>query len=181
MIIALSKATAEFPGVGWIRGDAAASEDLLEQINELRNRYDGVAAENASLKSQSDIALEGIADFESQFKVRFSYREWDTRQSTYVRKNGSTSFSWKEIFSAIGPSLIRPSAAGMISVCISRYARENRNTNVDIEVFESDQNTIKFQLVGYGLLKAYAAEAKGGGVEEFIVLTEKVRSNFWEL
>ena len=36
VIISLHKAMAEMPAVGWLRADAAASEDLLAQINQLR-------------------------------------------------------------------------------------------------------------------------------------------------
>jgi Domain of unknown function (DUF4062) len=36
VIIALSKSFSDAPGIGWIRGNAVASEDLLAQINQLR-------------------------------------------------------------------------------------------------------------------------------------------------
>src|ERR1700745_2066588 len=36
--LALVKAFADMPATGWIRGDAAASEELLVQINKLHNR-----------------------------------------------------------------------------------------------------------------------------------------------
>ena len=42
------------------------------------------------------------------------------------------------------------------------------------QIFKSDQDTIKIQLVGYGLINAFdASQAGGGGVTEFISLTDK--------
>jgi hypothetical protein len=52
VIVSLAKATNELPAVGWIRGDAAASEALLTQINSLRNENDNLKSELARVKQE---------------------------------------------------------------------------------------------------------------------------------
>jgi len=52
--IALAKALGEMPGKGWIRGDVAASEELLTQINNLRNLVDQLRSENATLTDRTN-------------------------------------------------------------------------------------------------------------------------------
>src|SRR5262245_11701710 len=58
--IALSKAFGEMPGIGWIRGNAVASDELLTQNNQLRNLLDKLRAENEELKERTKPRLTGI-------------------------------------------------------------------------------------------------------------------------
>ena len=160
------------PGIGWVRGNVAASTDLLEQINNIRTQHDLVISENERLKAAFIPDLEGIASFDSSFEVRYSwtdYRGREPRQGT-----SGLALTWRQIFAAVAPSLIRPSDPSIISTCVVRYIKENMGlSHLKVSIFDTDENTIKIQLVAYGLIKAYAAEAKGGGVGEFISITDK--------
>lgn len=174
VIISLSKAMSESPGIGWIRGDAAASEALYEQLNALQKRYDEASAEVKRLQALDVADTQGLADFDAPFNIRFSYSEYSSYSKAFETRRRTVALTWRQIFSAIGPYLIRPCGAGMIASCLVKYLKENSDVvPKDFTIYDSDENTIKFQLIAYGLVKAYAAEAKGGGVSEFIDLTER--------
>ena len=65
---------------------------------------------------------------------------------------------------------------------ITRYMKENAtlNRNLVIKIFQSDMDTIKIQLVGYGLINCYQAKSAAGGVREFASLTDKGRRQMIE-
>jgi hypothetical protein len=42
VIVSLTKAFADFPRIGWVRADTAASEDILGEINKFRNQIDAL-------------------------------------------------------------------------------------------------------------------------------------------
>jgi hypothetical protein len=66
VIISVHKAMSEFPAIGWMRADVAASEDFLSQINQLR-------LENDELRSKAVPVFEGeeqLADVQSNFIIR---------------------------------------------------------------------------------------------------------------
>jgi hypothetical protein len=170
VIIALTKAIGEMPGVGWIRGSAVASEELLAQINELRNENDSLRGAYASLEKEIKPQLAGIAGLNDEFNVRYSHYSSFARD----RRNSSVKMTWGEIFSAIGPQLVRPHSPQMISSWIVKYVAENKPVaDESMIVFDTDENTIKFHLIALGLIKSAAGNQVGGGVAEFISLTER--------
>jgi hypothetical protein len=175
IITSLAKAMNESPGVGWIRGNAAATEDLLQQITTLRARYDALSTEAQKLRAELIPRVENLADFGSTFNVRFSVSEYDRFTSKHKTHNTSYSVTWSEIFAAVGPFFIRPGVPTLIGSLIIGYLKENRHIDKDgtYNIFESDQNTIKMQLFAYGLTHLYSAEEKSGGVIEFMSLTDK--------
>jgi hypothetical protein len=58
VVTSLVSAFKEKPGVGWIRGDAAASQDLLAESNRLHGLVENLRAENAELKEMTKSRLE---------------------------------------------------------------------------------------------------------------------------
>ena len=50
-----------------------------------------------------------------------------------------------------------------------------------MQIFDSDENQIKIQLLALGLIKIEAAEATGGGVQEFASLTPRGHQQLLEL
>jgi Domain of unknown function (DUF4062) len=182
VVMALAKAFSDTPAVGWIRGDAAASEDLLSQINALRIQLDKLKDENATLQAQSQPQLDGIARLSDTFDVRYY---WEAFRSTGPNQKGSNTLTltWAEIFVAIGPALVRPTSPGIISVKLIHYMQENYGISFyKITIFQGDEDRIKIHLAALGLIDVYAAsEASGGGVAEFLSLTPFGRRQLLEL
>jgi hypothetical protein len=183
IIIALSKAFGETPATGWVRGNLPASEELLNQLNQLRNSLDAVRAENEELKLQSKPRVDDIASLSDMYTLRYKYNEWNSRLSKWVdHSDGRVALTWGEIFGAIGPMFMRPAAPGLISSTMMVYIRENKAHNqTSMMLFDSDEATIKLHLMALGLVESHAAEQKGGGVIEFISLTPQGRRRLVEL
>jgi hypothetical protein len=110
VIISLHKAMSEYPAVGWMRADVAASEDLLAQINQLR-------LENDELRSKATPEFEGVeqlADLESKIAIRYSFKEWNSRLSDFQTLYDVVSIDWKTLFVLAAPQFTEPRAGGII-------------------------------------------------------------------
>jgi hypothetical protein len=178
--IALAKAFGEMPGIGWIRGNAVASEDLLAQLNDLRNQLDQLRAKNYELEQRTKPRLDALAGLNERFRIRYVwYRDYpiDKYQDEVV-------LTWAHIFAACGPTLFRPISPEIIGSTIKKYLLENgqiTERRKHPELFESDLHQIKIQLVALGLIQVEAATAQGGGVSEFASLTPKGHQQLLEL
>ena len=168
IIISLSKSMGDTPGIGWVRGNMAAAEDILGQINEFRNQVDLLQVENAGLKDQLRPRVENIAPLHGTFEV--NYRYWDQeRRNKYT---GTLSVSWEDLFKSIGPSFYSPSNDTVIKHCVERVVRSAVGDLRTLSVSESDIDVIKIQMTAYGFLVIYSAQTVNGGLSEFIQLTE---------
>jgi hypothetical protein len=171
VIISLHKAISEYPAIGWMRANAAASEDLLSQINRLR-------LENEELRSKNTPEFDGadqLADFDSKFTIRYGFNEWNGR--TYDAKNGSFTIDWKSLFVLIAPQFTRPRTAIVLSDLVkglieSRYIPKGRQS---IELYSTDISTVDAQYHAYGLLSSEVAANAKGGASRFIELTPQGR------
>jgi Domain of unknown function (DUF4062) len=172
IIVTLAKAFSEFPGVGWVRGDAVASEELLSKINELRNANDRLKADNAELQRQNQANLDGIAGLDELFNVRCRFKVWDQVVWVDSPSGVNADLTWAEIFTAIGPAFMHPTVPDVISPEIVKYLEENKGIKrTSMTVFETDKNTIKLHLMALGLIKSEVGESKGGGILEFLSIT----------
>jgi hypothetical protein len=167
VIVSLAKATNEFPGVGWIRGDAVASEQLLTQINSLRNENDDLKTKIAHLTQDAPPSISDLADFDSSFPIRLT-----TYNPAGTDFKGSMDLTWREIFRAVAPSLVTPKWASSIPKSLESYINENKNSIKKVtSIFDTDEATIKMQLVAYGLIRVFTSERQGGGSGEAVELT----------
>jgi hypothetical protein len=177
VVVSLVAAFSQAPAVGWIRGDAAASETLLAQMNDLRLQVDQLRDENRQLKNALTPAVGNLADLDEPFTVRY-IRE----RGNYSDEKGTISITWDEIFRAVGPHVIRPRHPATIGVQLKHYLNETRALSVSkLSFLETDLNTIKVHLEALKLIRAYPANSVGGGVDEFIQLTDYGRARLLEI
>jgi hypothetical protein len=167
MMQAIVKAISTYPATGWIRGDTAASNEIMQQLVQLRSAYDELLSTYNDLISVESAQIEGLASLKDSFAIRYSYVRNGSRYSNVL------TVEWKETFKIIGPNLYSPSGPSVININLRRYIQE-RNTNMSyISVNEMDADTIKMHLATLGLIKIDTAVAKGGGVSEFVSMAEK--------
>ncbi|MCJ8509641.1 DUF4062 domain-containing protein [Rhizobium lemnae] len=69
IVLTLTHAIKRYPQPGWIRGDRAASADLLETLNNLRIENEGLKKREAP--SNPKIAKEGLLDLEGTLTIPF--------------------------------------------------------------------------------------------------------------
>jgi hypothetical protein len=154
----------------WIRGDTAASEDLLSQINKLRIETENLRKENSQLKSSLVPKIDDLATGSEIAPLRFSYTyRYSGRSET---RNRTIELTWDEIFIAIGGNIAVPRSTGLIGHYLSKYVYENKNYSEHMKLFETDFPIVKNQLAALGLIKAYIGNTvKDGGLHEFMQLT----------
>lgn len=150
------------PAVGWIRGDAVASEELLNQINILRleNERLKVGAKNSG--NTELLVMDGLATLDSSVTIEAEY--FDFGYSQNFRKEFT--ITWAEAFVATGPIMIDAASHGEIRVALnqfikSRFTLEN-SYNVDIQHVYLIQNQL--QALGFiNLVRASTGSKKSGG------------------
>lgn len=148
VIISLHKAISEYPAIGWMRASAAASEDLLAQINQLR-------LENDELRSKATVPFEGeaaLADPTSAFRIHYRYKEWDVR--AWKASQGTATVDWKTLFVLLAPQFTTP-RKNIVGSTFSAALKEKKlipSTRQELDIFSTDLETIQAQLHAYGFI-----------------------------
>jgi uncharacterized protein DUF4062 len=170
VIISLHKAMSDYPATGWMRADAAASEDLLAQINRLRVDNDELRSKAIQGLNQEEI--DKLADFGSISKIRYSYDQY--RKPNLVTLNDSVSITWKDLFVAVAPQFAAPKADGISASKLRNLFVENGlipSARGAAQLFQTDLNTVNVQLHAYGLVSSEEAGTAEGSIARFTRLT----------
>lgn len=180
VVKALAHAFANYPQIGWIRGNEAASQPILQQSNKLLQENADLKNKISSLEKASDPKLSNLADLEDKFLIRY---EWKLGYGSHAR-NGESSqlLTWKQIFIGIAGKL---GAAGRTTGVISSGVRVALKEYADRNNFYSlngmDDIRIRTQLVALGLVKIYMGKGVDGKAHEYVSLTDEGRQRFMEL
>ncbi|ONF95989.1 hypothetical protein SPHI_19160 [Sphingomonas jeddahensis] len=170
VVKSLVRAMADFPAVGWIRGDAAASEDILVQLNQVRGEKEALRIEVSKLKKAATPQVDNLAGFDESIKVNYKYTHHD-RFGSEIR-NGSAKLTWREVTQAVLPSFMQPRTRAFISSSLSTYLKEIKDASYSAKVFSTDVDIIASQLMALGLVSSHQANATQGGLTEFLTITE---------
>lgn len=160
VIVSLHKAISEYPAIGWMRASAAASEDLLSQINQLR-------LENEELRSRTVVSFddtEQLADPTSPFRIHYRYKEWDSFHRVWNNLQGTASVDWKNLFVLLAPQFVTP-RKNIVASLLGRTLKEKKfipPNREDPDIFSTDLDTIQAQLHAYGFISPEAGNAKEG-------------------
>jgi hypothetical protein len=168
IIIPLSKTIGDKPGIGWLRGNTVASEDILSQLNDSCTAVERLRLENDDLKSQMVPKVDNIATLNETFNIRYGDYDDDGRN----KRNGILDISWAEIFKIIGPSFFSPHQQGTIESSLKGEIRHRSGRSRSLGIFDGDVDTIKIQMAAYGFMTIYSGNSVQGGVSEYMQLTE---------
>lgn len=169
VIIALNRAFTEDPAVGWVRGNAVASEDILQQLNGLRLANEKLQEQNRDLISAQRPKLEGLAQGEEVISLRFNHREQS--RSGYTDRVKNFDFTWNEIFLLIATHLNLGRVSELIKSYFADYIKEGRGLTTHYSIFDHDLAVVKNQLVALNLIKVSVSKATDGKIYEFMNLT----------
>lgn len=168
------------PGIGWIRGSAAASVEILNELNELRKKHaeliekltDIETAESEKLSSNID-----LAPLDTAFNIRIHILS-DGRRTTYERE-----LTWKQIFSIIGSHILTEQLSRNINIYLSTYLVETNSWHGYTKVYiaAEDINTIKVQLSALDYVKLFQSNDRVGDKHEYITLTDRGRRVLFEI
>ena len=169
----------DFPQVGWIRGDNAASDTVLEQSNKALQENAELRAEISRLRKTEAPRFDDIADFDSLFEFRYQTRYHDSRGSVKYTDR-TASLTWKQIFLGVAGQLDTARTDFSIFNGIKEAMKNAGAAYTPASLDESDKIRIKVQLVALGLIKTQVSETTKGGVAEFLTLTNKGRVTFMD-
>jgi hypothetical protein len=161
----LAKTMSLYPAKGWIRGDAAASTDILNQLNDLRRENADLLKQISGLereKVNKSAMVQGIAGGSSAIAVYGTVTRNSNRRETWTKE-----LTWDQIFSLIGPLLLTPLNQGAVAFKLGERIVGSRGTP---QVNEVLTETIGIQLSVLGLVKVYSATT-----------TQNTHAVFWQL
>jgi hypothetical protein len=90
----------------YARPSAAASEDLLAQINRLRD-------ENDELRSRSVTPFDGVeelADPAAPFLIHYRYKQWSQPRQVWQDLQDTVAVDWKTLLVLLAPQFATPAA-----------------------------------------------------------------------
>jgi hypothetical protein len=172
---AIVKAIGMYPAAGWIRGDAAASAEVMQQLVHLRTAYDELIEKYNALLIENSKKLDGLASLGDTFVVRYVYTKNESQRSAELK------VTWGEILKIIGPKLYGPSAAALIRDYMAQYIFELDRKAYSISITGMDADQIKIHFAALGIMKIEAAMSNSGGMAEYVSLTEKGKSELVNL
>lgn len=180
VVKALVHAFNDHPQVGWIRGDALAATDIIEQSNRLLQENADLKAKIESIApAKVEPIISDLADFDDLYDVRYSYKV-SIRGSVSFRDT-SCALSWRQIFVGIASSL--GAAAKTISVVktgVALAVEEFADADAVYSLNSLDQSRILVQLEALGLIKTYMSKASDEKYYQYVGLTPEGRRRFVE-
>ncbi|MBB5665115.1 hypothetical protein GGE68_003329 [Rhizobium leguminosarum] len=170
---ALMHAFNQMPQVGWIRGDAAANDQVLEQSNKALQENTALRAELTMLKSVASPNYEGLADLDDTFTIRYRSRYRGARDLNYSYTDRSDSLTWRQIFLPLAAALGTAKTDAVILVAIKEAMKEANRLHSPYDMNDTDAARIKAQFVALALIKTQVSSLATGGYAEFLSLTKR--------
>lgn len=165
--LSLQKTIADYPAVGWIRGDMAATSDLLAQTNELRIQNEALREEAAQLQRKVSLPSTELAQGNERVMLHGLYH------TTYGTEKTKSSVTWDDIFATIGPAFYNSVADVYARSLVESRIRDRffpGRGRFDLNSFDID--TIAIQLSALGLIRIFTATSVKGGQELYWQLTD---------
>lgn len=170
VVKSLVRAIADYPAEGWVRGNTAASEDILSQINTVRAENDALRIKVQELSAQILPKFESLAEYDETIAINYRYTTYHRHERQSLQ--GHMNVSWRDLIRYICPEFMQPRPRSAISSALATYGREIKGFSYLLTFFSTDVDSIANQLIALGLLSSYQAKSTNGGVTEFLILTE---------
>ena len=162
------------PRTGWVRADKVGSEELLEEINNLRKDNQSLREKVAMLEKEVSVSVDiGNIAFDEDILLygTYSYKRYDR----YHEADWDYKTSWKNLFRLISPYLLRWYNEDAIQTQIATSILKEKEVGgfysekIDRELLQ----TIKVQFLALGLIRVTTLNTVSGGTGLFWSLTQK--------
>lgn len=176
--LSLSKTIKTYPAAGWVRGGAAASAEVLEEINELRKKNAELQASVSSMAPSPTLIVPNVAGLDVKYRL----------SGTYKMRYDGQSFEWAseltfgQMFALIGPHLIEHPSDSLVQIELGKailalQGKKTYSTTLEDQPFQ----TFKLQLQALGLIDLRYTSTTKGGMALFWSLTAKGNQSMLQL
>jgi hypothetical protein len=140
------------PGIGWIRGNVAASVEILTEINQLRKENESLLKKIENYESNKQEYLTDLAPLEATISLRF-IGEPISSSRMY---NFDAKLTWNVIFCLVGPAIADQRGRDIIETPIINYLRANGwlEDIFRVRMIQEDIDTVKYQLIAHGFIES---------------------------
>jgi hypothetical protein len=177
---ALVRAFADYPAIGWIRGDVAAASEAIQQANDLLLENQSLRDEISRIGTSTTPIIDGLANLEDTTFINFSYYKEGEGYQHGHQVDARVQVSWKDIFSAIAPSLKAPGASSTLRAALSRLLVDKSGINSDTEVKRADADIVEAHFIALGLLKSFNHQSEKGIATAALELSDGGRQKLIE-
>jgi hypothetical protein len=174
--LSLSKTIKSYPAVGWVRGNQVASENILQEINQLRKRNSELESNVRELSERYSSKIDGLADFSSIVTIHIEFDWWE--HAGALRRSGTleSTISWRELFALFAPYLLERPVDSIANSTLAKVLIERESQLYKFEsqrVDDQEFKTVSIQLKAYGLIDTRYSRSTNGDMALFWSLTEK--------
>lgn len=174
--LSLSKTIKTFPAVGWVRADTVGSGELLSELNDIRKENSLLKSRLSELDTKSAYKIDGLADLDENFTVRFSYL------TDFGTVSKSISSSWAEMFAIISPYLVQNPNHELVKIKFQRgLGEKNSVPSRSREMNDEDFETIGLQFKALGLVNTEYLKTTTGKMALFWSLTHEGKNLMMQL
>jgi len=150
------------PAVGWVRADKVATEEILQEINELRKKYIKMQEKLKGYEAKKSSDFAELAALDEEFSISGSYV---TNTPPITFQDFSISLSWLDIFYAVADAIKNGktydhSLPQEVRYYILDHLKKKTAEDIDMsngEISSEDYNTIIVQLKSHDLIKEVAS------------------------
>lgn len=167
--LSLSKTIKTYPAVGWIRGNASASTEVLEEINALRKENAELKAMLAAAVPPAEPEVANIAGLDALFELRGTYKtSYNGHQIPWT-----SNLTFGQMFALIAPHLIEHPNDGLVQIKLGRAILEFQGKKpYDTRLDDQPYQTFKIQMKALGLIDLLYTSTTKGGMALFWSLTK---------
>lgn len=168
--LSLSKTIKTYPAAGWVRGNATASAEVLEEINELRKKNAELEAALSSVIPVKEEIIPNIAGLDVGFQLTGTYKTRSDGQNY----DWNSRLTFGQMFALIGPHLIEHPSDGLVQIELAKaililQGKTPYSTKIEDQLFQ----TFKLQLQALGLIELRYTSTTKGGMALFWSLTSR--------
>jgi len=174
----LMHAFSAYPQTGWIRGDAAANDELLEQSNKLLMENAALAEAVKKYSAAAKPKYDDLADLNDSLIIRYRTKYAPARGRDIYTKH-SINLKLLDIFLRVSSDLSTAKTDLTISIAVKDLIKDlagERPNDVD----SMGLATIKAQFIALDLLAARIGTSVQGAVHEYLSLTDKGRRAYMD-
>lgn len=132
-----------YPAVGWVRGDAGTSAEVLAEINELRKKIAEAEAESERGARTAPQEAKGLSQGPESVEFRFIARSRVRRPGEVQRWEGrnvafylDVDTTWDDLFSCVGPEMLNEADEGTLRKRIENWLHSVYHQRARVEAKE---------------------------------------------